>query len=94
MIFEKHNLGAEGRKMLLFSNALIEHIVTQYNLKYEELSESDPFELDPDPEQGMSISEKCERSAIAVRRSLRHYFRTGTFVHYRDAEQPKESPKV
>jgi hypothetical protein len=86
MIFEKHNLGTEDQKMLLLSNRVIDHIVTQYNLRYEELSEPDPFEFEPTAEGAMSIPEKCERSAIAVRRTLRHYFRTGNFVHYSDAE--------
>lgn len=62
-------------------DAVIEHIVQQYNLKYEELSD-DPFE---DVEGGMSRGEKQQRSCAAVRACMRHYFRTGRLVHWRDA---------
>lgn len=69
--------------MMLLSNDVIEHINTQFNLCYEEQSENDWNEFGPS--DGMSVPEKHQRACNAVRKSLRHYFRTGKFVHYKDA---------
>ena len=69
--------------MIELTNDVIEYIVQQFNLRYEELS-ADPYE---DTEGGMSVREKRERSCIAVRAGVRHYARTGVKRHWRDAQE-------
>lgn len=81
---------------IALTDRVIDHIVTQYNLKYEELSD-DPFE---DSEGGMSMSEKHQRSCSAARKTVSHYVRTGQLRHYHDVEafeaslpaRPEEAP--
>lgn len=67
---------------LAMTDEMIAHIVLQYDLKYEELSD-DPW---VDSEGAMSMAEKHQRSCAVVRKTIRHYLRTNQFRHYHDVE--------
>src|SRR5690242_13837623 len=73
-----HNALLERSVRVDLPDKVIEHIVMQYNLVYEDLSE-DGYD------GGMSRPEKQQRSCIAVRAVMRHYFLTGNLVHWKDA---------